>query len=48
MSGQVLSEALNSLDTSLKVIPRDVYKRISAVHNANVDDLGLEKPLENC
>ena len=33
VSGQALSESLNALDPSPKVIPRDVYNRISAVHN---------------
>ena len=45
MSGQVLSESLNALDPSLKVIPRDVYNRISAVHNSNVGHLRVEKTL---
>ena len=46
MSNQALSESLNALDPSLKVITRNVYNRISAVHNSNVGHLGVEKNLE--
>jgi transposase InsO family protein len=45
VSDQALSESLNALDPSLIVIPRDVYNRISAVHNSNVGHLGVEKTL---
>ena len=35
-------EELNALNVNLRLIPNDVYNRISAVHNSFVGHLGVE------